>query len=66
MTIWMDLEGITLNEINQTEKTNTIRLHLYVEANKQNRNKHNKTETDLWIPETKRGCQSAGGECWDQ
>ena len=62
----MDLEGITLNEINQTEKTNTIRLHLYVGANKQNRNKHNKIETDLWIPKTKRGCQSAGGECWDQ
>ena len=43
----MNLEGIMLNEINQTEKTNTIRFHLYVEANKQNRNKHNKTETDL-------------------
>ena len=43
----MDVEGIIPNEINQTEKTNTIRFYLYVEANKQNRNKHNKTETDL-------------------
>ena len=30
-TTWLDLEGITLSEISQTSKTNTIWPHLYVE-----------------------------------
>ena len=33
VTIWMDLEGITLSEISQG-KTNTILFHLYVKSKK--------------------------------
>ena len=33
---WMDLEIITLNEVNQT-KTNIISYHLYVESNTQHK-----------------------------
>ena len=32
-TTWMDLEGITLSEVNQ-RKTNTICFYLYVEYKK--------------------------------
>ena len=31
---WMDLEGIMLSDINQTEKDNTVCYHLYVESKK--------------------------------
>ena len=31
-TIWMKLEGILLSEISQTQKDNTVWLHLYVES----------------------------------
>lgn len=30
-TTWVDLEGIMLNELSQTEKANTALHHLYVE-----------------------------------
>ena len=33
MTIWMDLEGIMLNEVSQT-KINTVWFHLYVDLKK--------------------------------
>ena len=33
-TTWMELEGIMLSEISQTEKTNTVWSHLYVESKK--------------------------------
>ena len=36
VTIWMDLEGITLSEISQG-KTNTILFHLYMDSKKQNK-----------------------------
>ena len=39
---WMDLQGIVLSVISQ-RKTNTIRLHLYVEYKKQNK-QTNKTK----------------------
>ena len=32
-TTWMDLEGVMLNEISQTEK-NTVQYHLYMESKK--------------------------------
>ena len=34
---WIDLEGILLSEIRQTEKTNTVWYHLYVEYKKHNK-----------------------------
>ena len=43
VTTQMDLEGIILSEISQTEK-DTLWSHLYVESKKQ-MNKHNKTES---------------------
>ena len=33
---WMDLEGIMLNEVSQTE-TNTVSYHLYVDSKKYNK-----------------------------
>ena len=42
----MDLEGITLSEINQERKTNTIWFHLHVEPkNKTNKLKKKKKKT---------------------
>ena len=32
--IWMDLEGVRLNEINQAEETTTVWYHLFVESKK--------------------------------
>ena len=40
-TAWMDVEGIMLHE--RWRRTNTIRLHLYVESKGQNKQKK---ETD--------------------
>ena len=37
VTTWMNLEGITLSKISQTEKTTTIGFHLYIESTKQNK-----------------------------
>lgn len=61
MTTWMDLEGIMLSEINQTEKTNTIQSLSYVEYKKKqaippqknlnipNKNKHVDTENRVVV-----------------
>ena len=32
MTTWVDLEGITLSEINQAEKDITLCFHTYLES----------------------------------
>ena len=34
---WMNLEGIMLNEISQTEKNKYCKYHLYVESKKYNK-----------------------------
>lgn len=39
----MDLKGITLSQINQTEKVNAVCSHLYLES----KNNNNKTKTQL-------------------
>ena len=44
-TVWMELENVTLSEISQQRKTNTIWFHSYVESNEQNE-LTSKTETD--------------------
>ena len=53
----MDLEGIMLNEVSQTEnETNTIWFHLYVESEKQ--------QTKKWTHkyrEQTSDCHSRGG-----
>lgn len=36
---WMDLEGIKLSKISQSEKKNTLWLYSYVESKKQNKQK---------------------------
>ena len=47
VTTWMDLEGIMLNEISQTEKGKYHIFHLHVKFEKTKElNKHNKTETE--------------------
>ena len=47
---WMDLEGIMLSEINQTEKDKYCIYHLHVEAKKiQQTSIYNKKETDSQI-----------------
>ena len=46
-TTWMDLEITILNEISQTDKTNIIWYHLYVESKKNDTNELiYKTEID--------------------
>ena len=45
---WLDLEGIMLSEISQTEKTNAIQYHFYLESKKYN-SEYNKKEADLQI-----------------
>ena len=37
VTAWRELRTITVSEINQSVKTNTIRFHLLEEYNKQNK-----------------------------
>ena len=55
VTTWMDIEGIILNEVSQTEKDKYCMFYLYAESEKQNQmNKHNKTETDSRIQRTNR------------
>ena len=58
VTTRMNLEGVMLSEISQTEKTNTEWSHLYVESKKQKKtNKHTKLienrkrdqGSDLWL-----------------
>ena len=45
-TTWMDLEGIMLSEVSQTE-TYAVCFHLYVESKKIKQvNEYNRTETD--------------------
>ena len=52
---WMDLEGITLSEINQT-KTNTMLSHLYEES------KERKEQTKQKQTQIQRSiCQRGGG-----
>ena len=51
MTTWIDLEGIMLSEINQTEKDKYCMLSLWNLKRKQI-NKYNKTETDSQIERT--------------
>ena len=47
-TTWMDLEGITLSEINQTEKVKYCMLSLICGIQKiKQKNECNKTETDV-------------------
>ena len=53
-TTWMELEGIMLNEISQTEKDTYHMISLIIWNLK---NKHNR----LIDTENKRGCQIAGG-----
>ena len=45
-TTWMDLKGIMLNEISQTEKDQYWWLHLYVDSKKQNKWTDNKRKSD--------------------
>ena len=57
----MDLEGITLSEINQERKTNTIWFHLHVEPkNKTNKLKKKKKRKQAHRTETK-GMVKGGG-----
>ena len=52
VTTWMDLEGIILSEISQSEKkTNTVWFHLYVKFSEQNE-LTNKIEPDSQIQRT--------------
>ena len=46
---WLDLEGIMLSEISQTEKTNTVWYHLYVESKKYKKlvNKQKKADSQI-------------------
>ena len=53
LATWIDLEGIMLSEISQTEKDKHCRFHLHVESKKQ-MNKCNITETDSYIQRTNR------------
>ena len=55
----MDLEGIMLSEISQTEKENSIGSLVYVESKKQNKTKLKQTHR---YREQKGGCQR--GEKW--
>ena len=54
----MDLEGIMLSEITQ-RKTNTVWSHLYVESEKNKKqktpNQTQKKRSDLWLPEAEGG-----------
>ena len=45
VTIWMDLESITLSKMSQT---NTVWFHLYVEPKEQNKWTNNKTESVMF------------------
>ena len=47
---WMNLEGIILSEMSQI-KTNTVRLHLYVESE----NKQQAHGEHWWLPELEAG-----------
>ena len=42
MTTGVDLEGIMLCEISQSEKDKSILFHLYVESNEQNKQDRNR------------------------
>ena len=57
--VWMDLEGIMLNEISQTEKTKTIRFHLHVESKEQN--KWTEQKQTYGLGEQTDGCYMGGG-----
>ena len=52
MTNWMDLEGIMLSEISQTEKDKYHRISPIYGILKKKMNKKNKTERDSQIQET--------------
>ena len=50
-TTWIYLECIKLSGINQTEKTNTLQCHLYIESNKQ-KNKQTKSDENRYREQT--------------
>ena len=58
---WMDLEIIILSEVSQTEKTNIIWYHLYVESKENDRNELtykiqiDPQKTNIWLPKGKGG-----------
>ena len=54
VTTWMDLEGIMLSEISQTEKTKIVRDHLHVESKKYNKvvNRTKKKQTHRYREQT--------------
>ena len=48
-TMWMDLEGIMLGEISQTEKRQILYIFTYMWNLKNKMNEYSKTETDSRI-----------------
>lgn len=56
VTTWMDSEGITLSEINET-RMNITQSYLHVESLKRNKriNKTKLIRTVRWLPETEVG-----------
>ena len=56
-TMWLDLEGITLNEISQTKKDKYRMISLMWSIRNKNKvseqTKHAATETEWWLPEGK-------------
>ena len=63
VTAWVDLEGIMLSEMSQTEKANTIWFHSFVESKKTTMNKQTKKkENEIYkFREQTDGCQREEG-----
>ena len=61
VTIWMDLEGIMLSEISQTEKDKYYMIS-YVESKKQTKSKHIDTENRLVVGSGQRGQRGLNGQ----
>ena len=47
-TMWMDLEGVKLNQIIQTVKANTVSYYLHVESKKKKSNSQKKKNQKKW------------------
>ena len=55
----MDLEGVMLRKVIQTEKTNTIWFHLYMKSKKQNKCTNKQKQINKYR-EQSGGCQREG------
>ena len=63
MTVWMDIVGIMLSEISQTEKEKHLMISLICGTNEQNKQRKQK-QTHRYREPTE-GCQREGGlEDW--